>query len=145
MAGSFAQGILTGTLVLSGAEGPINVNITALQTFLWQVQTDAFGRYAESGLFLDVFINNSPVFSLQVEALHPRQGPNQFGTVQGSGQISRFITLQGNSTNSILVRLSSTSLVQNEVLEPASVVLLVSGLGALASVLKKKRRKTVDE
>jgi hypothetical protein len=89
---------------------------------------------------MDVFVNGSPVFSLQVEALFPRTGPNQFSASQFSSVISRNITLQGGSTNSIFVRLSATSLVINEVPEPASIVLLVSGLGALTGVLKKRRK-----
>lgn len=137
--GSFGQGTLTGTLVLSGVEGPVNVNISALQTLLWQVQTDEFGKYAESGLFFDMFVNGVPVFSLQVEALHPLLGPNQSSMLQASQQISRSITLQGGSTNSITVRLSATSLGINEVPEPATIVLLVSGLGFMAGVLKKSR------
>jgi hypothetical protein len=129
---------LTGTLVLSGAEGLVDVNISALQTFLWQVQTNEFGKYAESGLNFDFFVNGSPVFSLQIDALHP-VGPNGFGTVQGASQISRTITLQGGTENAIFVRLSSSSLAINEVPEPASVVLLISGLGFMTGVLKKRR------
>jgi hypothetical protein len=145
-AGSFAQATLTGTLVLSGADGPIEVNISAIRSLLWQVQTDAFGQYAESGLFMDVFVNGTPVFSLQVEALHPLTGPNLGpSSVQGSSQISRSITLQGNSTNTILVRLSSSSLVINsEVPEPATIVMLVSGLGVMTGVLKKRRKKVAE-
>ena len=140
-AGSFGQAILMGTLVLSGAEGNVDVNITALQTFLWLVQNDQFGQYAESGLNFDFFVNGAPVFSLQVDALHPR-GPNEFGTVQGGGQVSRTITLQGGSTNTIVARLSTTSLGINEAVpEPASVLLLVSGLGFMTGVLKKRRNR----
>ncbi len=141
-AGSAGQASLTGTLVLSGAEGPVTVNISALRSFLWQVQTDAFGQYAESGLFMDVFVNGTPVFSLQVEALHPLLGPNLSSTISASDQISRSITLQGGSTNSIVVRLTATSLViNNEVPEPATIVMLVSGLGVMTGVLKKRRKR----
>lgn len=139
-AGSFGQATLTGTLVLSGAEGPLDVSISALRTLLWQVQTDEFGRYAESGLFMDLFLNGVPVFSLQVEALHPLLGPNQSSMIQASQEIARTVRLQGGSQNSILVRLSSTSLVINEVPEPASVVLLISGLGLMTGVLKQRRK-----
>ena len=140
-AGSFGLATLTGTLVLSGAEGMVDVNISALQTFLWQVQTDAFGQYAESGLNFDFFVNGAPVFSLQIDALHPI-GPNDFGTVQGAEQISRTIRLQGGTSNTIVARLSTTSLGINEVPEPASVVLLISGFGFMTGVLKKRRDRT---
>jgi hypothetical protein len=138
--GSFAFATLTGTVVLSGAQGPVDVSISALRTILWQVQTDEFGRYAESGTFMDVLVNGSVVFSLQVEALHPLLGPNQSAMLQAAQQISRTVTLQGGSENSVVVRLSATSLVINEVPEPASAVLLVSGLGLMAGVLKQRRR-----
>ena len=139
--GASGFAMLTGTLVLSGVDGPVNVNISALREMMWQVQTDAFGRYAESSLLMDVLVNGSIVFSLQVEMLHPLTGPNlssaQSLLVQ---QISRNITLQGNSTNSIGMRISAGSLVINEVPEPASMVLLVSGLGAMTGLLRKKRK-----
>jgi hypothetical protein len=143
-AGSLGQGILTGTLVLSGADGPVNVTISALESFLWQVQTDAFGRYAESGLFFDLFVNGNPVFSFQVEALHPLLGPNQASMIQAVQEMSRSITLQGNSTNTIMMRINATSLVINEVPEPASVVLLISGLGALTGILRKRRKASIE-
>lgn len=139
-AGSFGLATLTGTLVLSGAEGFVDVNISALQTLLRQVGTDAFGVAAESGTFFDLFVNGSPVFSLQVEALN-FVGPNGSALVQGTSQIARTIRLQGGTENTISVRLSTTSLAINEVPEPASVVLLVSGFGFMAGFLKKRRER----
>jgi hypothetical protein len=136
-AGSFGQATLTGTLVLSGAEGFVDVNISALQTLLRQVSTDAFG-VAESGTFFDLFVNGSPVFSLQIEAMN-FTGPNGSALVQATSQIARTIRLQGGAENTILVRLSTTSLAINEVPEPASVVLLISGFGFMADVLKKRQ------
>lgn len=138
--GAGATGFLSGTLVLSGAEGPIDVNVSAIRSILWQVDTDAFGRYAEAGTFMDVLVNGVVVFSFQVEALHPLLEPNQHSMFQSVQNISRTIRFQGGTTNSILVRLTASSLVINEVPEPASMVLLVSGLGALAGVLKKTRK-----
>src|SRR5690349_21679270 len=42
-ASSFAITTFTGTLVIVGAEGSVNVNISALSSLLRQVQTDEFG------------------------------------------------------------------------------------------------------
>lgn len=82
------------------------------------------------------------MFSLQVDALHPLLGPNLSSAQQlVVQQISRSITLQGNSTNTIGVRIGATSLVINEVPEPATVVLLISGLGVMGGVLKKRRKR----
>lgn len=140
-AGSFALTILTGTLVLSGAEGDVDVNITALRTLLREVQTDQFGVHAESETLFDILLNGTPIFSVQVDAMNPT-GPNGFARVEVADQISRTIRLQGGTENTILVRLSSSSLVVNEVPEPATVVMLVSGLGFMTGVLKKRRKKT---
>jgi len=139
-AGSAGLANLTGTLVLSGAEGNVDVNLSFLRTLLREVQTDQFGVYAESGTFFDLLVNGAVVFSVQVEALNP-VGPNGFARVEFTDQVSHTIRLQGGTENSIFVRLSSTSLVINEVPEPATLVLLVSGLGFMTGVLKKRRTK----
>jgi hypothetical protein len=93
---------------------------------------------AESGTFFDLFVNGSPVFSLQIEALN-FVGPNGSALVQGTSEIARTIRLQGGTENTIFVRLSTTSLAINEVPEPASIVLLVSGFGFMTGLLKKRR------
>ena len=83
---------MTGTLVLSGAEGDVDVNLSFLRTLLREVQTDQFGVLAESGTFFDLFVNGTPIFSVQVEALNPI-GPNGFARVELTDQVLRTIRL----------------------------------------------------
>jgi hypothetical protein len=139
---SFTVSNFTGTLVISGVAGNVDVNISGLVTLLRDVQTDQFGVLAESEVLFDIFVNGISVF--QIESLIPLSGPNQRALVDGMNQLSRTITLQGGAANTIDVRLSTRALAINEVPEPATVVLLVSGLGFMTGVLKKRRRKQVN-
>ena len=140
-AGSFSLNILTGTLVVLGGEGNVNVTISGLLNGLTHLETDAFGEYVELGWLYDVSVNDVSVFS--IDFVNTRSGPNQLAGTQFSQQLSRVITLQYGAVNTIGIRLSPNALAINEVPEPATVVLLVSGLGFMTGILKK-RRKTMD-
>ena len=138
----FALATLTGTLVVTGAEGAVNVTVSGIQTLLQHVETDEFGVFAESGINFDMFLNGLPVFSLQIDRLMPIQGPNGLGHVEGIQQIARLISVQAGATNNIEFRLSTTSIAVSDVPEPATVVLLVSGLGFMTGFLKQKRKQS---
>lgn len=138
-AASFALTTFTGTLVIVGAEGMVDVNISALTSQLRHVQTDQFGVRAESEILFDLFVNGSPVFSFQVDLLSPLQGPNLLTLIQGSGQLAGTVRLQSGVQNTIFARLSTGSVAVNEVPEPATVVLLVSSLGFMTGVLKRRK------
>lgn len=139
VANAFTVVTLTGTLIVTGAEGMVDVNISGLRTLLEHVETDEFGVRAESEIFFNVHVNAPPVFSLQVERLLPLTGPNRRTLIEAVDQLSATIRVQAGTVNSIFIVLTTGSLVESEVPEPASVVLLVSGLGFLSGVLKKRR------
>jgi len=138
-AASFGISTLTGTLVINGGTGNVDVTISGLLSQIRDVQTDQFGVLAESEVLFDIFVNGVSVFS--VESLIPLSGPNLSALVDQISPISRTVTLQFGVENTINFRLSPRSLaIVNEVPEPATVVLLVSGLGFMTGVLKKRRR-----
>ena len=140
-AGSFSQSILTGTLVVLGGEGNVNVTISGLLDGLTHLETDAFGKNVELGWLFDVTVNGVSVFSIDFE--NTRQGPNQLALTEFSQQISRVITLQFGAVNTIGIRLTPNALGINEVPEPATVTLLISGLGFMTGIMRK-RRKSAD-
>ena len=138
--GAFAVGEITGTLVVNGAEGAVDVTLSAIQTFLQHVETDEFGGMAESDILFNVFLNGIPIFSLQVERTVNATGANLLTHIESLEQISRTFSVQAGTTNTIVIRASTNSIANSEVPEPATVLLLVSGLGAMTGVLKKKRK-----
>ena len=137
-AGSAAIMFLSGTLVVTGTEGMVNVDISGLRTLMFHAQTDQFGKYAETAITFDILVNGSVVFSVQIDHLIS-VGPNGLADVQATSPIAGTITLQSGVENTILIRAAPSSLVINEVPEPATIVLLVSGLGFMTGVLKKRR------
>ena len=141
-AGSLSLNILTGTLVVVGGEGNVNVTISGLLDGLSHLETDASGEYVELGWLYDVSVNGMSVFS--TDFVNTRSGPNQLAEGQFSQQLSRVITLQYGAVNTIGIRLSPYALAINEVPEPASVTLLLSGLVFMTGVIRK-RRKSVDD
>jgi hypothetical protein len=138
-AGSLSQSMLTGTLVILGGEGNVNVTISGLFDGLTHLETDAFGEYVEVGWLFDVFVNDVSVFS--IDFINTRTGPNQLAGTQFSQQLSRVITLQYGAVNTIGIRLTPTALSINEVPEPATVTLLISGLGFMTGVIRKRRKR----
>lgn len=137
-AGAFSQGILTGTLVVLGGEGNASVTISGLLDGLTHLETDQFGVYSEVGWLFDVTVNGVSVFS--IDFINTRTGPNNLALTQFTQQLSRVITLQYGAVNTIGIRLSPNALAINEVPEPATVVLLISGLGFMTGVIRKRRR-----
>ena len=141
VANAFSIVTLTGTLVVLGAEGMVDVNISGLATLVNDLQTDQSGIRAESEILFNMHVNGPPVFSLQVERLLPLSGPNLRALIAGVDPISGTIRVQAGAENSIFIVLTTGSIVESEVPEPATIVLLVSGLGFMSGVLKKRRSR----
>lgn len=145
-ASSFGLGVFTGTLVILGGEGNVDVTFSLLPFATGQVMTDQFGTFGEAEVSYNLLLNGLSVLS-QDQMLIRVDGPNQTGQFQlGPGGVSKVFSLQFGAVNTIEFRIGASAAGGNEVSEipePATVVLLFSGVGFMAGVLKK-RLKTVD-
>jgi hypothetical protein len=140
-ASAFGRATFTGTFVITGGEGNVDVTISSMPFATGQVMTDQFGVFAEASIAWSLSLNGVPVFGTD-EMLIGVNGPNQTGGFQlGPGALSKVFTLQYGAVNTIAVNISANSFGINAVPEPATVVLLVSGLGIMTGVLKKRRKK----
>ena len=145
-ASSFGLGIFSGTLVILGGEGNVDVTFSIMPFATGQVTTDQFGTRAQAEVFFNLLLNGVSVLS-QDQMLIEVEGPNRTGQFQlGPGGMSKVFSLQFGAVNTIELRIGASAAAMNEVNEipePATAALLVSGLGFMAGVLKKRRR-TVD-
>ena len=142
-ASAFAIATFSTTFVIQGGDGNVDVTISPMPFATGQVMTDQFGTFAQAVISWSVFLNDVPVFFTD-EMLREIEGPNQTGQFQLTpGLLGRTFSLQYGAPNTMRVIIIAGSAGVN-VPEPATVVLLVSGLGFMTGVLKK-RRNTADQ
>lgn len=138
-ASAFAQASFSGTLVITGGTSSVDVIISFVPAAMGQVMTDQFGVIAEASVTYQVLLNGVAVFS-QDELLNGVNGPNQTAGFQLiAHETSHSFPLQFGAVNTIEVRINSNSFGTNEVPEPATVVLLGSGLAFITGLIKRRR------
>ncbi len=143
-ASSFTQGVFTGTLVILGGTGNVDVTFSIMPLGTGQITTDQFGVRGQAEVSYNLLLNGRSVLS-QDQMLIEVEGPNRTGGFQlGPGTISKVFSLQFGAVNTIELRVGAVAFGEvTQTPEPATVALLVSGLGFMAGVFNK-RRKTVN-
>lgn len=133
------QTVLQQSFIITGGSGNVEVQFSGLLVMMQSVMTDEFGLLAESNVLAAIHLGSSNVFPPVFSTL--TIGPNGSSVSNIQQQLSQILTLQFNTEYRFDVTLSANSRVVNQapsgIPEPASVVLLVSGLGFMAGLVKK--------
>ncbi len=128
---------LTATFMIAGGSGNVDVNFSGLLQTMQNLMTDQFSLFAASDARFSLQVLDVSTFSVDSTL---RIGPNDFTTLENQRQLSQVFNLQFNQEYTLLVTLSANSrAAQNEVPEPATVVLLGSGLACVAGFVRKRR------
>ena len=138
-ASGFAIATYNTTFVIQGGDGNVDVTINPMPFAMGQVMTDQFGTFAHASISWSLTLNGVPIFFTD-EMLSEVAGPNQTGGFQLTpGLLSRVVTVQYGVPNTIGVRIFAAAAAGSAIPEPATIVLLISGLGIMTGVLKKRR------
>ena len=137
------QTVLQKTFVITGGTGNVDVTFSAVLLTMQTVMTDEFGTLAESNVLAAIHLGSTDIFAPVFSTLVI--GPNDSRVSNLEQQLSQILTLQFNTEYRLDITLSANSSVVNqspaEVPEPATAVLLVSGLGFMTGFVKKYRTR----
>jgi PEP-CTERM motif len=126
------------TFTIVGGTGNVGVNFSALLQTVQNLVTDEFSLFAASDVRFNLQVLDVGSFSFD-NRLHI--GPNDSNVVEMQRQLSEILTLQFDQQYTLLVFVGANSRgSQNEIPEPATVLLLVSGLGFMAGFVKRRKK-----
>jgi hypothetical protein len=137
---SLSLAFLGESFIITGGQGDVDVTFSGLLFTHQLVMTDPLGVRAESNLFFLISLSGTEVFSVGPSGLSI--GPNDMMELDAHVELSRVITLQFNTEyryTGILSVNASAETEAPEIPEPATVVLLISGLGSMAGFMRKRR------
>jgi len=124
--------------MIVGGSGPVDVTFSALAQTIQTLVTDQFSTFATSETNIVLNVIDAATFSFDTRF---RIGAgDEARVIENQRLISEVVTLQFNQQYNVLVSGIATSrAAQTEIPEPATVVLLVSGLGFMTGFVKKRR------
>jgi hypothetical protein len=139
------QSFLGKSFMIVGGSGNVDVNISALLVSMQSLTTDQFSFFAASDVLIGLQVsdpsNSSVVHTFSFASRHSIRPPTDSMTVEIQRQLSEAVTLLFNKEYILRISIFANSRAgQNEIPEPATVVLLVSGLGFMGGFVKKWRR-----
>lgn len=136
---SVGQTFLLENFMIVGGTGLVNVNFSALLLTMQTLITDQSSLFAASTTLIGLHVSDVRSFSFDDNL---RIGPDDAAAVEIERRISEILTLEFNKEYSLLIIVSGNSrAAQNEIPEPATVVLLVSGLGFMTGFVRKRMAK----
>ena len=129
--------ILRASFMITGGSGNVDVNFSGLVQTVQDLVTDQLSLFAASDIDIILEVADVVVFSFDPRLNIAFNDSTNFETQR---QLSQVLALQFNQQYNLdlFIRANSRA-AQNEIPEPATVVLLVSGLGFMAGFVKKRR------
>ena len=127
------------SFMIVGGSGNVDVTLSAVMQSIQNLITDQFslGAASEARFFVSILDVESFSFDSQLRII----GPNGLTNLEMQRQLSEVITLQFGQQYNLLVSIGAISrATQNEIPEPATMVLLGSGLVFMVRVVRKRRR-----
>ena len=137
LAAANVRATVLNTFMVTGPDGPVGINMSATLGGIQSLFTNEFGVLSESHINVAFLVDSFVVFSTE---FHRLIGTNSMDSLQWSQQVARAITVQSNTQHTVSIIVQAESFAVDAVPEPASVVLLLSGLGALIGVVKRRRQ-----
>lgn len=130
--------VLRQSFTIVGGSGNVDVTLSALLQSVQHLATDPSSLFAVSEARITLQVLDVGSFSFDSSL---RVGPNESTDLERQRLLSEVLTLQFNQQYSVILFVGANSRAgQNEVPEPTTVVLLMSGLGFMAGLVKKHRR-----
>jgi len=134
---ALGQFVLSNTFIVTGGTGSVDVTLALTLETIQGLNLDQFDIFGSSQVMFELAVDGTTIFSY--DNLISSSTPGSFTLVQLSEVLSRTLTLQFNTPHTITFTGTARSAASAEIPEPATLFLLVSGLGFMGGVVKKRR------
>lgn len=131
-----AVAFIRASFMITGGTGNVDVTISGLLHTVQTLMTDQFSQFAVSRARFNLQVSDGNVFSFDSNV---RIGPNDSNSMDTQTQLSQVLTLVFGQQYNLLVFIGADSRAAESVPEPATVVLLFSGLGFMTGLVRKQR------